>query len=302
MRAEPGRAIAHIENATAAEAVRMRLARLAGRSFPDFPGKNRIVRRLLPRHSKAAAFEAPFFGTRYRGTPGDYIDSQVWAYGGYELGFVRAWTQAFKAFAGEPVLFVDVGANTGHHAIALAPLCREVIAFEAHPDLYKILGERVGLSGRPNARTVWAAVSDRDGSAMLTDLARLGNRGMSSLVADVRGHPAARAEKLIEVPCLRLDTYFGPVTGQRIFIKIDVEGAEHAVVRGAARLMRRNRVAVHIESHDVSAIGALLELGFRGHSLNCWYRHFYLSPLDPAAHSDHLLSNFDFGNPNAPSY
>lgn len=288
----PDRLAARTGNVPPPAAVRMWLARWLGLSLPDFPGKNRAVRRLLPHTGGDAEFDVPFFGTRYRGRIGDYIDSQVWAYGGYELGFLRAWQRAFQTFPEGPVLFVDVGANSGHHSIALAPLCQRAVAFEAHPRLHARLAQRVAASGRGNVCTVWAAAGGTDGPVLLTDLAHLRNSGMSRTVPCPSRCQDVRRERLIEVPGVRLDTYFASLKAESVFLKIDVEGAERAVVDGGARFLRQNRVLVHVESQDASAIRALQDLGFHGWSLRNWYRRFRLLPLDPAVHSDHLLANF----------
>lgn len=84
-----------------------------------------------------------------------------------------------------------------------------------------------------------AAASDRPGTARLwfpPDDA--GDRGVSSLIRrDIHSHA-------VEVPCVTLD---GLGLHDVDFVKIDVDGNELAVLRGAEALLTRDRPALFIE-------------------------------------------------------
>ncbi len=130
---------------------------------------------------------------------------------------------------------VDVGGWYGPWTRRLATRARQVVTIEPVPHLARLLTE----SAPPNVRVVQAAASDRPGTARLwlpPDDA--GDRGVSSLV---RRDIHARA---LHVPCVTLDELGLRDVG---FIKIDVDGNELAVLRGATGLLARDRPALFVE-------------------------------------------------------
>ncbi|MGQ4385943.1 FkbM family methyltransferase [Streptomyces sp. SAS_270] len=130
---------------------------------------------------------------------------------------------------------VDVGGWYGPWTRRLAKRAARVVTVEPVPHLARLLSSR----GPGNVRVVPAAASDRPGTARLwlpSDDA--GDRGVSSLV---RRDIHARA---LEVPCVTLD---GLDLRDVDFIKIDVDGNELAVLRGAATLLARDRPALFVE-------------------------------------------------------
>ncbi|EPD58988.1 FkbM family methyltransferase [Streptomyces sp. HGB0020] len=130
---------------------------------------------------------------------------------------------------------VDVGGWYGPWTRRLAGRARDVVTVEPVPHLARLLD-----SATPsNVRVVQAAASDRPGTARLWFPADdSGDRGVSSLV---RRDIHARS---LHVPCVTLDEL-----GLRDvdFIKIDVDGGELAVLRGATGLLARDRPALFVE-------------------------------------------------------
>lgn len=115
----------------------------------------------------------------------------------------------------------DVGAHRGETTLKLAhafPGVR-VHSFEPMPENFAVLASAVRDTG---ARPVNAAVSDRSGTVKLA-------RGDSSLHASVHGSGAH-----VEVPAVTVDEYAAAQGVGRIdLLKIDTEGHELAVLRGA---------------------------------------------------------------------
>ncbi|MFD9460498.1 FkbM family methyltransferase [Streptomyces sp. NPDC060027] len=130
---------------------------------------------------------------------------------------------------------VDVGGWYGPWTRRLAPRARRVVTVEPVPHLARLLS-----SATPDhVRVITAAASDHRGTARLWLPADdAGDRGVSSLVRrDIHAHA-------LEVPCLTLDSLGLRDVG---FIKIDVDGNEPAVLRGARDLLARDRPALFIE-------------------------------------------------------
>lgn len=149
----------------------------------------------------------------------------------------------------------DIGANCGVFAFSCAH-ARQVVAVEADPFLSNMLTQSIALNGT-KIEIVAAAASDTTGLANFSIAAR--GRASNHLTA-TGGHSQTGGERArITVPTLPLDLlldHFGPPT----LVKIDVEGAEAAVLRGAVRLLREVRPVLYLEiAPGETASRALLE-------------------------------------------
>ena len=136
-----------------------------------------------------------------------------------ELRFLRA-------HVAEGGVFVDVGANVGTYALALARDVGEAgkaIAIEPHPVTHARLAFNSAASGYPQVRLVQAACGSEDGELLIeTDG---GNLGASHIVA---GNASGKA---IRVPSLRLTRILEEAAVARVdALKIDVEGYEDRVL------------------------------------------------------------------------
>ena len=179
---------------------------------------------------------------------------------------------------------VDVGANLGGYTLLLRKHSARVIAYEPNPDLATRLERVFRLSRSVEVRR--CALSDTSGLAALRVPS---DHGRSTIEAanDIGGREASP----VEVETRRLDE---EGLGEVGFIKIDVEGHELAVLRGAEGILRRCQPALLIEASEelvpgaLVAIQAFLEpLGYRG----CVAENGSLRPVQP---SDVARNNFIF--------
>lgn len=158
--------------------------------------------------------------------------------------------------------FVDAGASTGWFAIAAADRGHEVLAFEPNRRVYRRLQENAVLNGVRLA-TFSCALSDRDGEAVFRHNrdVRLTSGGSLETPCCAPGRMAAET-----VRCCRLDSVIRPELPVGL-IKIDVEGHEIPVLRGAAGTVRRWRPHLVLEAntpHHREALAAwLTEAGYR---------------------------------------
>ncbi|NKI40824.1 FkbM family methyltransferase [Streptomyces physcomitrii] len=152
---------------------------------------------------------------------------------------------------------VDVGGWYGPWTHRLARTARRVVTVEPVPHLARLLAATTPA----HVRVHQAAAGERAGAARLwLPPGDRGDRGIASLV---RGRVHARA---VDVTCLTLDGLGLHEVG---FIKIDVDGGELAVLRGARRLLARDRPALFIElEHRINPVAPVLalldELGYHG--------------------------------------
>ena len=145
---------------------------------------------------------------------------------------------------------VDVGANLGGYTLLLRKHSARVIVYEPNPELATRLERVFRLSRSVEVRR--CALSDTSGVAALRVPS---DHGRSTIEAD--NDIGGREASPVDVETRRLDE---EGLGDVGFIKIDVEGHELAVLRGAEGLLRRCRPALLIEASDEHRPGALASI------------------------------------------
>jgi FkbM family methyltransferase len=137
---------------------------------------------------------------------------------------------------------VDVGANFGMYTARMIALSRRCVAFEPIPAMARMLARGFG-------RTVdvhGVALSDRTGMVEL----RVPDLDTGYATIDPANRLTSRREvpiDRVEVPMARLDDFGLDDVG---FVKVDVEGHEEAVLRGAEATLARCRPNVIVEVED----------------------------------------------------
>ncbi len=176
----------------------------------------------------------------------------VWPSGSLDLWFYGApvdcdaeirLTRYLLRALNENDVFFDLGANLGYYSLLASRLVGNggsVRAFEPSPPLVEILKRNVG--GRGNVRVVEKAVGDSAGPAEFY-IAPTAFMGTSSLL---RGWQE-RETKAVSVETIRLDDYCLSEGVVPQLIKVDVEGAEALVLKGARRLLSESRPRLAIE-------------------------------------------------------
>jgi FkbM family methyltransferase len=179
---------------------------------------------------------------------------------------------------------IDVGANLGEWAL---PLARAVgrsgrlYAFEPWPRAAAALRRSFVLNNLVQGRLIECAVSNADGRASLavpivTSSAVDGGRS--------RLGAANPTEEAIEVTAVTLDGFCAAEGLQRLdLLKIDVEGHERAVLKGAAATIRRLRPVIIIETgHEGpgDCAGIAAQLGDVGYELAGILLDYGLAPAE----------------------
>lgn len=161
----------------------------------------------------------------------------------------------------------DIGANVGFFTVIAARLTGpsgRVIGFEPLSDNAARIRHNARLNGFDHVEVRTDAVGARDGTTPFF----LSSNPNWGRIAD-RGRPSGTVAE-IAVPIRSLDglSREGAIPDPDL-IKIDVEGAEEAVLQGAAALLRRARPVLLIELHGTNdPIGRLLgSLGYESRVL-----------------------------------
>lgn len=176
------------------------------------------------------AFPASVHGARFlMHHEGTQLENEVFWRGSFvqERGTVLVILRLLRSAR----TFLDIGANTGFYTL-LAKSSNPsiaVIAVEPSPASFRVLERNIALNGF-EVKALHAALTDRDGEVTLHDFPDLSYT--ASLEADWREGTLER-----RVRGHMLDTIveqFG-VEREGVLAKVDVEGHEPAVLRGAVR-------------------------------------------------------------------
>jgi FkbM family methyltransferase len=194
----------------------------------------------------------------------DFLQRELYVFRDFE----PAITHEIKKRLKPGDTFVDIGANVGFYSLIAAQAACKVYAFEPAPKTRSILERNLRLNGAKDVTAIEVALSDAAGEGELF-LDAKNNSGAASL---------RRSPNSGNSVSITLDTYdhFSAVNAlpNPALIKIDVEGAELEVLRGAAGLFQQSapsHIFVECIDHHLNRFNAssrmliqwLVEAGFR---------------------------------------
>jgi FkbM family methyltransferase len=175
----------------------------------------------------------------------DFISQTLFSKGQWEEGVV-AITSVFLAGIEKP-LVIDIGANLGAYTVPIAKSLQQiggdVISIEAQRIIYYQLCGNVFLNQLDNVKALHFAAGHEAGTLELPrpNYAMLGNIGGFSVDQKLRernGTQAAMTDVKEPVTMLPLDDLEVPCAPS--FIKIDVEGFELNVLKGAQKFLEQH--------------------------------------------------------------
>ena len=144
-----------------------------------------------------------------------------------------------STYVPEDARYVDVGANIGGYLHLAKMRGMTTVGVEANPELGPELGSNEAAFGQVHT----LALSDAEGSMPfhISDV----NPGGSSLVPSSKGWKESGYDRTVEVEVTTFDRLFSEwrARGEVMHVvKIDVEGAEEAVVRGMAQSLSEGQI------------------------------------------------------------
>lgn len=145
-----------------------------------------------------------------------------------------------RTIVGRGRTFVDVGSHIGFYTMGLAPRFERVIAFEPSRFQYGWLRRNASLNAYDHVVCEHVALGDTSGIAMLNVLSYEG--GLNSLVPEV-----ARDKAILDRYAVPVEVLDDRNLTDVDLLKIDVEGFEIPVLRGAARTIASSRPVILIE-------------------------------------------------------
>lgn len=171
-----------------------------------------------------------------------------------EIGFV-------KGFISSGGTVVDVGAYIGTHTLAFSRFVGPegvVVSLEAQTETFDLLKHNVAVNQISNVQLENAAVCDRIGELTIplidmSDKASFGSASLREVLTNQAGRPdevpGPGTQRMAKVRSVAIDGFALP---HCTLIKIDTEGAEDMVIRGAADTIRRTSPVVYAECNSVA--------------------------------------------------
>jgi FkbM family methyltransferase len=170
----------------------------------------------------------------------DWVGADIRTCGYYEPEVVRLMEQVVKP----GMEFVDIGAHVGQYTLLTAGLGASVHSFEPNPQTFQLLQYNVQANALTNVRLNQVALADVSKVATI-QAGPADNIGTCSLgiVRNSKNH--------FVVQCQSLDSYIeeNRITDVHV-IKIDVEGSELHVLRGAQGVLSRSKPQIIIEFEE----------------------------------------------------
>jgi FkbM family methyltransferase len=175
----------------------------------------------------------------------DTPQRKIFFYGTYderhEAGMVRRVLEKHE-------VFWDIGANVGFYALLAAALLQNtghIVAFEPGQIAHRMLQENIALNSFQNIAVYQVAVTDTEGEAVLFSAAQVADGG-ANLFLPGKDQTLSQTCRTVSLDKFSEDLKLPKPD----FIKMDVEGAELAVLRGADRILKEDQPLLLMEMKD----------------------------------------------------
>jgi len=174
------------------------------------------------------------------------------------------WAQAeiefLRHLIGPSDTVLDVGGFIGTHTLAFAQKLSEggkVYAFEPQPTFFEVLRRNIEQNGLVNVTALNIALSDQPGQLEISDfdVCNAGNFGGTALLQSSPAASSPVARRAVDV--MTIDQL--PIQGCDL-IKIDAEGMETKILKGAQQTLRTARPIVFAECNSLEAGWPIVEL------------------------------------------
>lgn len=157
---------------------------------------------------------------------------------------------------GEHIL--DIGANIGSHTVAFSKMGPNqfISAFEPQKHIFDTLDFNVSNNALSNVKTYGCALSDAPGQLQFPkyNVDEINNQGGMSLSSENEGET---------VDLKVLDTVMNDENVSRVcVVKIDVEGHEKRVFKGADKILTVDKPVIFLEDHTGENVEFLRNKGY----------------------------------------
>ena len=161
------------------------------------------------------------------------------------FGFYETAREKLFRLHPDPKTIFDIGANIGEISLRFAQLFPQatIHSFEPFPETFRTLKQNVSLNCFPNIRLHPLGLGAQKGAVFFEERA-IGNPGMNRVTSDLQ-------RSSMQAAITTLDTFAEEHGGPAIsLIKIDVEGYEMEVLKGAEKTIKEHHPIFFIELDD----------------------------------------------------
>jgi FkbM family methyltransferase len=184
------------------------------------------------------------------------------------------FTEVIKKEIKKGMTIVDLGAFWGFHTLYMAKLVGpegKVFAFEPDPYNYNLLLKSIEANGYNNVIAVQKAVSDKVGKTKLFLDRDIPYRHTI--------YDPGNGRESIEVETTTLDEFFKNTNNKIDIIKMDIEGAEMAALRGMQKILKKNskiKIFTEFNPKHLERAGCFPE-DFLKELINCGFKLFNIN-------------------------
>jgi len=184
------------------------------------------------------------------------VSLKLYAYGYFETGL----TKMIIEYLNECDTFIDIGAHYGYFSLLASTIigdCGEVHSFEPTPSTFEILSSNTRCKKNININNL--AVFSKSCDIWIKDYG-VENSALNSVVLEKNGK-----NNIIKKRAITLDEYVIDKNIQPNFIKIDAEGAEYDILKGAVRVIEVYNPLITLEMGGPNSENCLNFLIIRGY-------------------------------------
>lgn len=178
--------------------------------------------------TKDAKFYLPLF-------PVDYIQREIVKTNAF---YEEEVLKELDSYIPDKAVIIDAGANIGNHSLywSIRKKAKKIYSFEPVEGTFEILKRNININGLSDVIIPYnVGLSDHKGKAKREKF-KYSNIGATTICDDENG-------------CMELNTIDNIGISEKIdFIKIDVEGLECEVIRGAQNTLKSDSPIVFVES------------------------------------------------------
>lgn len=227
------------------------LLRLVGRQeWIRFGIRDRFIRQFRnPDSHLGKDFITDFFGFKYKGNTGSFLDWNVYFYGAYE----KANLLLFKDILSRRphAICLDIGANIGHHSLYMSIYSDEVHSFEPNPSVRKKIYEKIKINAVENICVHEVGLGLKDEELPFFEPEGV-NKGTGSFIRDYSDNNSQNSECLM-LKVANADNYISQLSLDSLdLIKIDVEGFEKYVLEGLEKTLKTHRPIIVVEFSEAT--------------------------------------------------
>ncbi len=222
-----------------------------------------------------------YYGLKYSGTSGSFVDNSVLFYGAYEKPEINFLIDLVKNLDSNNVIFLDIGANSGLHSLALSNLVKEVHAIEPYPPILEKLKYNISQNHLNNIFVHAVGFGQESGSLPFFSPPSI-NTAIGTFSKDFADNwnsksKVTESSKEISLPIVNGDEYLTNKSISKIdIIKLDIEGYEKFALLGLKKIINNNRPIIVMELNmnnkegfqDIEELFSILPKDYSGFEFN----------------------------------